>query len=51
LCGAETWILQTADQKYLESWKCGAGERHRDQLDKKHITLEFVYDMKQLNIT
>jgi hypothetical protein len=26
LYGAETWTLRAADQKYLESFKCGAGE-------------------------
>jgi hypothetical protein len=29
LCGAETWTLRAADQKYLESLKCGAGEGWR----------------------
>ena len=24
--GAETWTLRAADQKYLENFKCGAGE-------------------------
>jgi len=27
LYGDETWTLRTADQKHLESLKCGAGER------------------------
>ena len=32
VCGAETWTLQTVDQKYLECLKCGAaGQRY--QLD------------------
>ena len=26
LYGAETWTLRAADQKYLKSLKCGAGE-------------------------
>ena len=29
LYGAETWTLRAADQKYLESLKCGAGEGWR----------------------
>jgi hypothetical protein len=29
LCGAETWTLGKVDQKYLESFKCGAGEEWR----------------------
>jgi hypothetical protein len=32
LCGAETWTLWKADQKYLESLKCGFGEGWRRQL-------------------
>ena len=27
LYGAETWTLRAVDQKHLESFKCGAGER------------------------
>ena len=27
--GAETWTLRAADQKYLESFECGAGEGWR----------------------
>jgi hypothetical protein len=26
LCGAETWTLRAADQKYLESFENGTGE-------------------------
>jgi hypothetical protein len=29
LCGAETWALRKVDQKYLESFECGAGEGWR----------------------
>ena len=29
LYGAETWTLRPADQKYLQSLKCGAGEGWR----------------------
>ena len=29
LYGAETWTLRAADQKYLESLKCGGGEGWR----------------------
>jgi hypothetical protein len=29
LYGAETWTLRKIDQKYLESFKCGAGEEWR----------------------
>jgi hypothetical protein len=27
LYGAETWTFRAVDQKHLESFKCGAGER------------------------
>ena len=29
LYGAETWTLRAADEKYMESFKCGAGEGWR----------------------
>ena len=29
LCGSETWTLRAADQKYVEIFKCGAGEGWR----------------------
>jgi hypothetical protein len=29
LYGAETWTLRKVDQKYLERFKCGAGEEWR----------------------
>ena len=31
LYGAETWTLRAADQEYLESFECGAGEGYHTE--------------------